>query len=156
MVNGGRGKWEVGRGSRKARGFPLPAVALAVLALTASCSGAAHNGTTAPPPAACTFKNPIDDGADPWVVKSGANYYYVESKDNGIYVYRSTTLTTPKQNPVKVWTAPASGWNETNIWAPELHHIGSHWYIYYAGGQRHANGQDAPFTTQHAGVLESA
>ena len=64
-------------------------------------------------------------------------------------------LTQPKQNPVKVWTAPASGWNETNIWAPELHHIGPHWYIYYAGGQRHPNGQDAPFTTQHAGVLES-
>src|ERR1051325_7737342 len=80
------------------------------------------------------------DGAAPWIVKNGGNYYYIESKDNGIYVYRSTALTSPKQNPVKVWTAPASGWNETNIWAPELHHIGNHWYIYYAGGQRHANG----------------
>jgi GH43 family beta-xylosidase len=147
MVRAGCGRRDAGRGMRSA-------VAL-VLAFTVACSGATANGTTAPPPVACTFKNPIDDGADPWIIKSGANYYYVESKDNGIYVYRSTALTQPKQNPVKVWTAPASGWNETNIWAPELHHIGSHWYIYYAGGQRHANGQDAPFTTQHAGVLES-
>jgi GH43 family beta-xylosidase len=127
-----------------------------LLVLVAGCSNASHNGTTAPPPATCVFRNPIDDGADPWVIRSGGNYYYIESRDNGIYVYRSTELTAPKQNPVKVWTAPASGWNETNIWAPELHHIGNRWYIYYAGGQRHPNGQDAPFTTQRAGVLESA
>ena len=124
-----------------------------LLVLTAACSNAV-NGTIGPP-ATCVFKNPIDDGADPWVIKSGSLYYYVESRDNGIYVYRSTALTAPKQNPVKVWTVPASGWNETNIWAPELHHIGSRWYIYYAGGQRHPDGSDAPFTTQRAGVLES-
>src|SRR3954468_13225235 len=92
-----------------------------VLVLLAACSNAAHNGITPPPPATCVFKNPIDDGADPWVIRSGSSYYYVESRDNGIYVYRSAALTAPKQSPVKVWSAPASGWNETNIWAPELH-----------------------------------
>src|SRR3954468_12013059 len=92
-----------------------------VLVLLAACSNAAHNGVTPPPPATCVFKNPIDDGADPWVIKSRAFYYYGQSRANGIYVYRSAALTAPKQSPVKVWSAPASGWNETNIWAPELH-----------------------------------
>src|SRR4051812_30648585 len=131
--------------------FPLPAL---LLAFAIGCSNAAANGTVAPP-ATCVFKNPIDDGADPWVIRSSGNYYYIESRDNGIWVYRSTALTSPKQNAVKVWAAPASGWNETNIWAPELHHIGDRWYIYYAGGQKHPDGSDAPFTTQHAGVLQS-
>jgi GH43 family beta-xylosidase len=123
-------------------------------ALLAACSSASSvNGTGVP--ATCTFKNPIATGADPWVIRSGPNYYLAESRDNGIYVYRSTSLTSLKENPVKVWTAPATGWNETNIWAPELHHINGLWYIYYAGGRRHPDGTDAPFTTQRAGVLQS-
>lgn len=126
------------------------------LALLAACSNAAAvNDGTGVPPATCTFKNPIDVGADPWVIRSGAYYYLVESRDNGIYVYKSSSLTSLKQNGVKVWRAPATGWNETNIWAPELHRIDGLWYVYYAGGRRHANGSDAPFTSQRAGVLQS-
>ena len=50
-----------------------------------------------------------------------------------------------------VWSAPDTGWNRTNIWAPELHYAEGRWYIYYAGGRR-----GPPFTSQHAGVLQSA
>ncbi|MDQ6770396.1 MAG: glycoside hydrolase family 43 protein [Gemmatimonadota bacterium] len=122
----------------------------------ATCSNAAAvNDGTGPPPPLCTFKNPIDVGADPWVTKSGGFYYFTESRDNGIYVYKSQSLTTLKQNGIKIWSAPATGWNETNIWAPELHQINGLWYVYYAAGRRHANGSDAPFTSQRAGVLES-
>jgi GH43 family beta-xylosidase len=126
------------------------------LALLVGCSNAAgviDNGGIQP--ARCTFTNPIDIGADPWVVRSAGFYYMVESRDNGIWVYKSTSLTTPKMNGVRVWAAPPSGWNETNIWAPELHQIDGLWYIYYAGGRRHPNGSDAPFTNQRAGVLQS-
>ena len=133
---------------------PTAARALTLLALIA-CSNAAKVTDGGLPPATCTFKNPIDVGADPWVVKNGGFYYLSESRDNGIYIYKSASLTTLKQNPVKIWSAPATGWNETNIWAPELHHINGRWYVYYAGGRRHANGSDAPFTSQRAGVLES-
>lgn len=125
-------------------------------ALLAGCSSAGAVNGTGVPPATCTFKNPIATGADPWVVKSGPYYYLAESRDNGIYIYKSSSLTALKENPVKVWAAPASGWNETNIWAPELHHFNNRWYIYYAGGRRHPDGTDAPFTTQRAGVLQSA
>jgi GH43 family beta-xylosidase len=130
--------------------------ALLLAAILVGCSSAtAVKDGTGVPPATCTFKNPIDVGADPWVVRDNGSYYYAESRNNGIYIYRSTSLTSPKQNEKQIWSAPASGWNETNIWAPELHHIGQHWYVYYAGGMRHPDGSDAPFTTQRAGVLES-
>ena len=126
------------------------------LALLVACSNAAGvsdgNGVQ---PARCTFRNPIDVGADPWVVRSGSFYYMVESRDDAIWVYKSASLTSPKQNGVRVWSATPGGWNETNIWAPELHRVDGLWYIYYAGGRRHPNGAEAPFTFQRAGVLQS-
>jgi GH43 family beta-xylosidase len=126
---------------------------LAAAAFVVACSSG--GSPIVVPPAACTFRNPIDVGADPWVIRRGPVYYMVESRDNSIIVYKSPSLTAPKQNAVTVWSAPASGWNETNVWAPELHFVDGLWYIYYAAGRRHPNGQDAPFTSQHAGVLQS-
>ena len=130
--------------------FPVIARACA-LAILVACSG----GTVAPPPpppvAGCTFSNPIDYGADPWVIRHDGSYYTVESANGGIWVYRSSSLTQPKQNGVRVWTPPDTGWNRTNVWAPELHFINGKWYIYYAAGR-----SGPPFTEQRAGVLESA
>ena len=89
-------------------------------------------------------------GADPWVVRHAGAYYLIESRDNAIWVYRSTDLTRPKQNGVRVWSSPASGWNRSNVWAPELHQIDGRWYIYYAAGEA-----GPPFIHQRSGVLES-
>jgi GH43 family beta-xylosidase len=127
---------------------------VAALAIACSSATAANDGAGGPP-STCTFKNPIGVGADPWVIKSGDYYYLAESRENGIYIYKSSSLTSLQQNGVKVWSAPASGWNETNIWAPELHHINGLWYVYYAGGSRHTDGKDTPFTNQRSGVLQS-
>jgi GH43 family beta-xylosidase len=99
----------------------------------------------------CVFSNPIADGEDPWVVRRDGWYYLVASEDNGISVYRSKSLTNLKQNEVHVWTAPDSGWNQSNIWAPELHFIDGRWYIYYAAGRA-----GPPFIHQRSGVLQSA
>lgn len=121
------------------------------LLLASACSSPSATGSTLPPPVqACTFSNPVDLGQDPWVIRRGASYYFVESRDNGIYVYKSDALNAPKKNGVKVWAAPDTGWNRTNIWAPELHLIDGRWYIYYAGGR-----DGPPFTSQRAGVLQS-
>ena len=123
---------------------------LAVLLLLAACSGGGAPPTQPPPSPACTFVNPIGPGADPWVVRHEGAYYYIEVGDRGIDVFRSAELTTPRRNGVRVWTAPATGWNSTNIWAPELHHFDGRWYIYYAAGS-----SGPPFTTQRSGVLRS-
>jgi GH43 family beta-xylosidase len=122
-----------------------------LLLLAGACSNpSAVPPEVIPPPALCTFTNPIGQGADPWIVKDGSSYFFAESRDNGIYVYKSASLASPKQNAVKVWAAPDTGWNKTNIWAPELHPIDGRWYIYYAGGRA-----GPPFIHQRAGVLQS-
>jgi GH43 family beta-xylosidase len=133
-------------------GWGRRAAAAAMLAGAAGCSGGGGGGGTTepPPPPECTFANPLADGADPWVVRDGGAYYMVQSRDNGIHVSKSTTLTGVAGGGTRVWSAPATGWNSTNVWAPELHHIGDRWYIYYAAG---ASGP--PFIHQRAGVLES-
>jgi hypothetical protein len=53
---------------------------------------------------------------------------------------------------VQVWAAPDTGWNRTNVWAPELQLIDGRWYIYYAAGRTNPG---EFFTTQRSGVLEA-
>jgi len=99
---------------------------------------------------ACTFTNPIADGADPWVVRKDGWYYSVESSEDGLSVYRSETITNLKQNEVRVWEAPDEGWNQTHVWAPELHFVDGRWHIYYAAGEG-----GPPYIHQRSGVLQS-
>jgi GH43 family beta-xylosidase len=121
---------------------------LSALLLAGACS---HAGTgPGGGPRECTFHSPVAEGADPWVARQDGSYYLAQSRDNGIYVYRSQTLTGIASNGVRVWAAPDTGWNRTNVWAPELHYIDGHWYIYYAAGR-----DGPPFIHQRAGVLES-
>lgn len=119
------------------------------LLVAGACSGGGGSEPE-PRPASCTFTNPLGTGQDPWIVRQGGQYYFIESSGQGIWVYKSASLTTPKQNGVLVWTPPPNAWNSTNVWAPELHFVDGKWFIYYAAG---ASGP--PFIHQRAGVLES-
>ena len=134
-----------------------------MLASLAACSplaarDAALRGPDAPavPAAApapdCTFTNPVAPGQDPWVIRHDGSYYLIEARNRVITVYKSDRLDAPKRNPVPVWTAPESGWNHQNVWAPELHRIDGTWYIYYSAGPV----KGPPFNAQRAGVLEAA
>ena len=64
----------------------------------------------------------------------GGYYFYCESRNRRqIYIRRSRTIAGIGQDPgVCVWTAPSSGLNSNNLWAPELHLIDGRWFIYYA------------------------
>lgn len=96
-----------------------------------------------------TFANPVWDGADPWMIKHGDEYIYCFSANNGISVSRSKIMT--KQGKVQqIWKAPKTGWNKACVWAPEIHFIKGHWYVYYAAGE-----SGPPFIHQRTGVLRS-
>ncbi|MHA6250274.1 glycoside hydrolase family 43 protein [Pontibacter sp. CAU 1760] len=96
------------------------------------------------------FTNPIAEGADPWVFKKDRLYYFCSVGNGGIYVSKSEKLTAPGEK-VRVWTTPETGWNKSNVWAPELHFLNGKWYIYYAAAKK----EGAPFLYQRSGVLES-
>ncbi|NLS25195.1 Extracellular exo-alpha-(1-_5)-L-arabinofuranosidase [Sphingomonas sp. S2M10] len=100
------------------------------------------------------FRNPLlDSGPDPWIVRDGATYYYMNTLGNRLALRRTRDLTRLAEAPeVTVWTPPARGANAQSIWAPELHRIGGKWYLYYTAA---ASGQD---NDAHRGifVLENA
>ncbi len=131
--------------------FPSKFLRLTAILLLVGCS----RGISAPPvpQPECTFTNPVARGADPWVLWWNGAYYSVEARNRAIYVYRSNKLIDFKQNPVRVWTAPDTGWNQASVWAPELHFLEGRWYIYYAAGR--PGPPDAPFIHQRSGVLQS-
>lgn len=100
--------------------------------------------------AAQYFTNPIAEGADPWVYQKGDAYYFCGSGNGGIYVSQSGKLSESGER-ISVWKTPASGWNQSNVWAPELHFFNGKWYIYYAAAKK----PGGPFIHQRSGVLES-
>jgi GH43 family beta-xylosidase len=104
----------------------------------------------APPISGGTFCNPIARGADPWVIRHECHYFFCEPvRDTSIAVWRSDRLTVRGTRHI-VWRAPRNAWNSQLIWAPELHHLGARWYIYYtASAGRKDN------ASHRIGVLES-
>ena len=107
------------------------------------------NGYNEPEP--CLFSNPIADGADPWIIKHDDTYYSIESSGGGIHVSETDNLIGLGENEQQVWTQPSTGWNRSNLWAPELHHINGKWYIFYTAGDT----DGSPFLKQRSGVLEA-
>ena len=80
------------------------------------------------------FVNPIGEGADPWVTldPTQPRYLWCLSEGNrGISIYTSTRLESLGQKHI-VWKAPSQGPYSKQVWAPELHFINDHWYIYFA------------------------
>lgn len=98
------------------------------------------------------FTNPVWNGADPWMVKKDNYYVYCRSVNtpaHSIAVHKSTKLTSLGEKKV-IWSAPATGWNRSCIWAPEIHFIQGHWYVYVAAGE-----SGPPFIHQRTMVLRS-
>ncbi|MEX2592759.1 MAG: glycoside hydrolase family 43 protein [Anditalea sp.] len=126
---------------------------LLMLWLANACASESEDATViegkAPAVNGKVFANPIADGADPWVFKKDGFYYYCGSGEGGIVVSKSEKLTDLGEKEV-VWRPEKGAWNQTNIWAPEIHFIEGKWYIYYAAGVA-----GPPFIHQRSGVLES-
>lgn len=80
----------------------------------------------------------VDSGADPWVIKHGGFYYYcrVDKTNSYITVSKAGTLAEiVAVDLVTVWhPSTYQGFEQSSkeLWAPELHHINSRWYIYFS------------------------
>jgi GH43 family beta-xylosidase len=87
-----------------------------------------------PPTQTSTFKNPIlNNGADPWVIKEGNEYFVTFTTGNNITLLRTNKMSDLRNATKKaVWVAPANGMNSKDVWAPEIHKINGKWYLYYA------------------------
>jgi len=78
------------------------------------------------------FANPIYEQADPWITQDQGRYLACFAEGNraiSIQISEQLTELGPKHI---VWTAPATGPASREVWAPELHHIAAHWYVYFA------------------------
>jgi GH43 family beta-xylosidase len=109
----------------------------AIIILTSLCIAIAckeDSNTVAPPAPVAEFKNPLlSNGPDPWVFKKGKLYYVTHTTGNGLKVYVASNMANlPAAVSKTVWTAPSTGMNSRNVWAPEIHYINSAWYCYYA------------------------
>ena len=81
-----------------------------------------------------TFTNPVARrGADPWVIRWKSDYYFCQSRLDGVWVNRAVRLEDIGQNQWKcVWHPPEGTLYSKQIWAPELHWLRGKWYIYVA------------------------
>lgn len=85
------------------------------------------------------FVNPMAEGADPWVIRDphAPRFLWCQSEGNrGIAIWTSDRLSSSGQKHV-VWMAPDEGPYSREIWAPELHWLDQHWYIYFAASNGH-------------------
>jgi GH43 family beta-xylosidase len=86
-------------------------------------------------PAAETFTNPIAaSGADPWVIRHGDDYFYIQSKGaRNISVTRAASPVEIGKGPaINIWTPPPGQPYSHGVWAPELHYLQNKWYVYFA------------------------
>ena len=101
-------------------------------------TGGAGGGTPLPVPTPIptntTFTNPLlSSGPDPWVIKKDNYYYYTNTLGNRIAVWKTSKMSELRNvSSQTIWSAPSSGPNSKDVWAPEIHFINNKWYAYYA------------------------
>ncbi len=107
-----------------------------IAALVGFAFGAAGQEPSAVPsiPPRKTLTNPLlPTGPDPWVEYNDGFYFYMNSTMTNLTVWKTRSMADLKSAAKKVvWTAPATGPYSHDIWAPEIHFVGSKWYIYFA------------------------
>lgn len=83
---------------------------------------------------AATFSNPVAvRGQDPWVIRWQGDYFYCQSRPDGVWVNRSSRLEDlGVDHWRRVWQPPAGAAYSRQIWAPELHFLQGRWFIYVA------------------------
>jgi len=131
--------------------YRLLAFTVATMLLFTGCGKSNGGGTPAPPPAPTkTFVNPLQNGADPWVIKKEGLYYYTQTLGNRVALWKTTALSKLGTTvSTEVFRPVPGALNAENVWAPELHFLDNKWYLYYTAGA-------GPDSTQRTWVLENS
>ena len=81
-----------------------------------------------------TFTNPLlPSGADPWVIYHKGYYYYTNSLQNKLNIWKVKNLADLASAEKKtVWAPPSGTQYSRELWAPELHYLNNKWYLYFA------------------------
>ena len=89
---------------------------------------------TTPTASVKTFTNPLlPSGADPWCVYKDGYYYYTNSTQNNITLWKTKSIADLANAEKKVvFTPPAGTEYSKELWAPEIHFLQNKWYIYFA------------------------
>ena len=85
-------------------------------------------------PASKTFTNPLlPSGADPFSIYKDGYYYYTNSTQNNLVIWKTKNLADLATAERKtVWTPPTGTNYSKELWAPEIHFINGKWYMYFA------------------------
>ncbi len=81
-----------------------------------------------------TFKNPLlPSGADPWSIYKDGFYYYTHTMQDKLVIWKTKNLAELNSAERKTIFVPPNGTAYAKqLWAPEIHHIGDKWYVYFA------------------------
>ena len=108
------------------------------IAVCMSLASACHV-TPSPKHSPEAFVNPIvRQRADPHVFRDADGTYYfaatVPEYDRIELRHAATIQALGSATPAVIWRRHAAGEMGSHIWAPEIHHIGDKWYVYFAAG----------------------
>lgn len=81
-----------------------------------------------------TFTNPLlPSGADPWNIYNGGFYYYTNSMQDSIVIWKTKNLANlATAQKVTIFIPPPGTNYSKELWAPEIHFIANKWYVYFA------------------------
>lgn len=133
-----------------------------LLALALPFAGACGSSAAAPsggddvgpqpdaPAAPIMVKNPVRGGAaDPFLFFHDGAYYLTYTTVDHLEVVKARSISElATATPTEIWR-DATPSRCCNMWAPELHHAGAHWYAYYTA-------DDGQIQNHRMYVLESA
>lgn len=100
-------------------------------------AGALLLAGAAPQPDTGPLTNPLlPSGADPYIVREGADYYYMHTLGDRIEIWHTRDLANLARADRRVaWKPSKPGPNVRSLWAPEMHRINGRWYIYFTAAE---------------------
>ncbi|KAM0421245.1 hypothetical protein ACHAPT_010967 [Fusarium lateritium] len=79
------------------------------------------------------FTNPIKTGSDPHIAYHDGMYYLTSTTWTDVRITAASTIEGLKTAESHViWSDRSNPSRACNFWAPEIHKVGDHWYVYFS------------------------